>query len=521
MLKKEGSIFFKIIAVIGAVLILVGIAWLIAMNWREIPDFLKVLILVISTVLAFGVGVLARIKEHEAPARALILLGAGLYLLSLVLIAQIYHLATSGQHYAWIIFLAWTVIMFTAYLLKSPENLIFSMFLFGLWIFVQYIVLFEGTGLVDDSGITMAVALILLSLGVMLYGSSIFHNSIKHQFTNVYRFWSVFYFLALFYILSFQTFIPVIGNYTFDSAAFNFFLIAIVFISFLGLLLSILFAASKQVISIKEILAFVGIICLLFVLVLVAKPASGDLGVCSSKNCYEFNTQTDCTSAPGILSCVWDSSSGRVLAVPDGEPAMVGSCQPFSCYNLQSESECNAAPQKQACVWKNGGCRVFDCNELQESNCTSDSRCQWDRGNCFMDREIDSVYAVCNQYDNQKPECLDQEACKWRVSSSVLRKADLPLSLWLFWIVTNILFIGFIILILGYGQLIGSTNIINLGLAAFILEIITRYIGFWMDLQGYVAFSFLAILGGIILIAGSWLIPKWWKNLRAGVSQEE
>ena len=81
------------------------------------------------------------------------------------------------------------------------------------------------------------------------------------------------------------------------------------------------------------------------------------------------------------------------------------------------------------------------------------------------------------------------------------------------WIVINFLFIGFIILMLWYGQAVDSKNIINLGMLFFVLDIISRYIGFWLDFEGYLAFSILAILGGIILIAGSWFIPKWRRSL--------
>ena len=90
---------------------------------------------------------------------------------------------------------------------------------------------------------------------------------------------------------------------------------------------------------------------------------------------------------------------------------------------------------------------------------------------------------------------------------------QLSTNLWLLWLVNNAAFLGFIMIVLWYGQHVGSTKIVNLGLIAFILDIITRYIGFWIDLEGYFAFSILAILGGIILIAGSWAIPKWRKKL--------
>ena len=90
---------------------------------------------------------------------------------------------------------------------------------------------------------------------------------------------------------------------------------------------------------------------------------------------------------------------------------------------------------------------------------------------------------------------------------------SLPIGVWLLWITINIFFIVVIVLTLGYGQFVDSNKIINLGLIFFVLDIITRYIGFWFDFQGYLAFSILAILGGIILILMSWLIPKWRKKL--------
>jgi len=48
---------------------------------------------------------------------------------------------------------------------------------------------------------------------------------------------------------------------------------------------------------------------------------------------------------------------------------------------------------------------------------------------------------------------------------------------------------------------------------AFSLEIISRYIGFWLDFKGYFAFSILAILGGLMLIFGARLIPKWRRKI--------
>ena len=98
-------------------------------------------------------------------------------------------------------------------------------------------------------------------------------------------------------------------------------------------------------------------------------------------------------------------------------------------------------------------------------------------------------------------------------------RGGLPTSLWLLWILNNFVFIGFIILMIRYGQSIGVPNIVGISIQAFILEILSRYIGFWMDLRGYFAFSVLAILGGLMLIIGAWQIPKWRRRLLENTKQ--
>jgi len=515
--EEKENVLVKIIAIMGAVLIFVGIAWLIAKNWHQIPDVVKTLILVFSTLLTFGIGVFIRSKDHEGIGRALLVLGAGLYLLSLFLISQIYHLATTPQHYAWLLLLGWIVIMLTAYLLKSPENLLISLVLFFPWVTTQYFVGIEKLINSNEGGIILGVVLIYLCAGVLLYSLSIFHNSIKHKFTGIYRFWTVFYFLAVFYVLSFQMALPVLGNYSFESGAFPIFLISFIIISFFAFVLSILFASSKKVISIKEILIFIGIIAAIFLLILAIKPLAGGMGDCIPKTCYDLKTTSECNSAPSQLDCDWIESDGGN-----------DQCREASCYNYQEESECNSASSSLNCDWVNNDCREIRCYDYRnnESGCNSapsSLNCTWrdfenNQGNCegFDLRvvgERDSLYEECDKHDNQKESCLDDNLCRWRISSSLGFEGKLPIGLWFLWTIINILFIGFIILILGYGQSIGSKDIINLGILVFILDVISRYIGFWIDLSGYIAFSFLSILGGILLIVGAWLIPKWRRSL--------
>lgn len=348
--------FIAIVATIGAVLIFIGVAWLIAKNWHQIPNVMKVIILVLATLAAFISGVLSRQHNHEGVGRSLIALGALLYILSVFLIAQIYATPSGLQGYAWLLLLCWPIIMLTAYFLDSKENLVISTITFFPWATIQYM----ASAPHAEEGMIFGFVLVYLSAGALLYGLSTLHNSIKHRFTNVYRIWTVFYFLLIFYILSFQTFLPVLSNYSFTASAFPIFLVLFIILCFFGFIIGALFATSKRSVSIKEITGFLGVLAVLFILILLTKVGEG-------------------------------------------------------------------------------------------------------------------------------------------ASTSI----------WLLWILNNFIFIGFIILMIWYGQRVSSTKIVNLALFAFILEVITRYIGFWADFRGYFAFSVLAILGGLMLIFGAWQIPKW------------
>ncbi len=372
--NKRGTTFVSVVSGIGVALIFVGIAWLIATNWHQIPDFLKVLILVFSTLAAFISGVLLKERGHKGVGRALITLGALLYMLSLFLISQIYHLATTMQSYAWLLFFSWTVILISAYFVDSRENLGISLILFFIWVFLQYT---ASIGTVTSAeGLIFVYVLILLSAGSLFYGLSILHNSLKHNFTNIYHYGTIFYTLLIFYILSFQTLLPLIGSYTLKAEAFTFFSVLFVILCFSGFVVGALLAVSRTSTSINEILGFIGVLAVLFFLILSTKFVGGEAN-------YSF----------------------------------------------------------------------------------------------------------------------------------LGRGAQMSAGLWFWWLVNNIVFIGMIILVSWYGQYTGATDLIDLALVFFVLEIITRYIGFWAKFRGYFAFSVLAILGGILLILGALFIPKWKRRL--------
>lgn len=527
--ESKSNKFIAVVATIGAVLIFIGFAWLIAKNWHQIPNFMKVFILVGSTLAAFVSGVMLRQREHDGVGRALITLGALLYILSLFLISQIYHLATGMQHYAWLLLFAWTIILVTAYFLDSKENLVVAMLTFFPWVVLQYMSSISRVSLDSPGGPIFSFILIFLSTGALLFGISTLHNSLKHKFTNLYRFWTVFYFLLIFYIMSFQSFLPVLSEFSFEGKAFSVFLVLFLILCFFGFIIGTLFATSRRSGSIKEIAGFIGILAILFLLILATKAGAGQMGTCNAKSCYEYKTAQECSLAPSGLQC---------------QP---GRCENVNCWNLRSESECTA---EQMCQWSNNRCSNINCYSLNtESACTAETSCQWSNNRCSNircnDFKTDSTcvnnacnwnsdycmstnqnsYSIsqdCRAYNNQKDSCVDQELCKWRPSYSFWRASKgLPGSLWFLWIVNNIAFIGFIVLIVWYGQRVGSTKIVNLALFAFVIEVITRYIGFWFDFRGYFAFSVLAILGGLLLIFGAWFVPKWRRKLINETKQSE
>jgi hypothetical protein len=251
-------------------------------------------------------------------------------------------------------------------------------------------------------------------------------------------------------------------------------------VCFFGFVIGAVFSASRNLVSFKEIIGFIGVIMLLFVLVLSTSAGAGLMGYCSAINCYDFKTSSECSSAPSDLICEWKNEY----------------CRQANCYDSLTEAECDNRPLGLKCKWDSKG-----------NNCLGQ-----------VEQKVisarDEVYNECAKNNNQKGKCTAESQCKWNPSYQIWNVSKgLPSILWALWIINNFIFIGFIILVLWYGQRIGSTTIINLGLFAFVLDIISRYIGFLLNFKGYFAFSVLAISGGLLLIIGALVIPKWRKKL--------
>ena len=91
----------------------------------------------------------------------------------------------------------------------------------------------------------------------------------------------------------------------------------------------------------------------------------------------------------------------------------------------------------------------------------------------------------------------------------------IPMDLWVVWSVINIVFVLVILAVIGYGTWKEFPAMINLGIVFFGLDVITRYIGFIIDLYAYTGLAFVFITGGIVLLAGGWGIERWRRKLIA------
>lgn len=369
--EKSNISFGSIVATIGAVLIALGIAWLIALNWHEIPGAFKIVLLIFFTIAAYAAGVFLRIYEYPKIGESLLVLGALLYTLSIFLIAQIFNLSITWQGYASLLLLSWVGVILAAYLFTSKGSVAIALVEFFVWIFFQYLSL-EKQGSPGAMGILVVIYLII---AVLLYGLTQFHKSINHAFVEVYRYWTAVYVLFLAYLLSFQTILPRLWPRGFElSLGTFFFLVVIGLAACIAAIVGVYQAVSKGKLTGKEA---VGFLTLLFFYVIL-------IGA------------TSLVSGPEVR-------------------------------------------------WYGGG--------------------------------------------------------------------GLSAGLFFFWILYNILFIFVILSVIGYGTRYQSSDLVNLSIAFFGLDILTRYIGFIQDLGGQVGFAVMSIIGGVILIFGGWFIEKWRRRL--------
>lgn len=459
MTEDTSSRFSTILGAFGAILIGCGVAWLVATNWHWLSSPLKILILVGSTAVVFAGAVALDVKGHPGMAGALNFLGAHLFTLSIFLIAQIFSTSASLQGSAHLVLLSCVGTLALAYLLRSSSCLIVSLFEFLMWIGVQFFAFVVS----DDWNSMDLLSMGWLGVCYLLSGAIFFALSLLHSgkpFGGVYRWWSAFYVLLLAYLLSFH-FIVV----------------------------SVWELLGSNYDSIIEPTAFFGTGLLLpsplrFPLLIFAALSIGLLAFAISKR------QDQLGIIKGGVSLL--IGTGVVLFVPSTLRGTVGSCVEKPCYEYTQET-CDTVPANKRCIWK-------------------ESQCQYD----YSVTQVSP--SICGEIQIDAASCMENQNCRWsRGYFSRYDSVDYPARMsskeWLIWIGANVWLLAAIVTIVGYGVMVGSRGLVNLAIATFTLQVITRYLGFMIDYWGYTSLSFVFISGGIILIFGGIGIQKWRRHL--------
>ncbi len=130
--KKEPANVIKVLSIIGAIILGLGIILFVASNWGKIPDLLKTVMLVALTLATFYLGYYFSFQRNDLPilGKSLFLLASLFYGGSTFLIAQIYNI-TANSH--WLV-LFWGLSIFpVAYFFKSVSTYILTSILFIVW----------------------------------------------------------------------------------------------------------------------------------------------------------------------------------------------------------------------------------------------------------------------------------------------------------------------------------------------------------------------------------------------------
>lgn len=159
--EEQGGRLITMLAVIGALLLGIGVILFFAANWQAIPKMVKVSIIMASIVIAYGVGYYLTFERNSYPkvGRSLIFLGSILYGSGIWLIAQIFHLSSHFPNG----FLFWVLgIIPVAFVCGSLSVLIEASLLITVW------TLTEQAGFQNYNWWFLPLAGLVLALGYRL-----------------------------------------------------------------------------------------------------------------------------------------------------------------------------------------------------------------------------------------------------------------------------------------------------------------------------------------------------------------
>jgi uncharacterized membrane protein len=202
---EESHNLVSIIATFGAILIGLGILTLVALNWEQIPDLLRVLILFVITFGAYWAGYELRFKRSfPKVGSSLIFLGAILFGVSIILISQIYNLSSDNVHWMLLWFIG---IIVVAYLLESTSVLMLSLLIFSYWFGTQFAYLAGGkAGLESLFEFWPFTMVVFLCYGILLWAIGELHKEKRPSYAFPYKVLGVLFIIFNTYMLTFKWF---------------------------------------------------------------------------------------------------------------------------------------------------------------------------------------------------------------------------------------------------------------------------------------------------------------------------
>lgn len=191
----------SILAVLGVVLVGVGVILLIGANWEYIPKWTRLLLLILATAAVYfgGYRMAYKSKSYPKVGLALLLLGSLFWGASIFLIGQMYQLGGfdgGGERQA---VLYWFIgVLPLAYALSSPLHMLLALVLGTIWLNMS---LFEERTFAPE-----IVMLIFLAVGILLYALGRLHymGKIMQRLSVSYHWLGLLYIFQTVYVLSYR-----------------------------------------------------------------------------------------------------------------------------------------------------------------------------------------------------------------------------------------------------------------------------------------------------------------------------
>ena len=528
--KKGDASFGTIVGVIGSILIALGVAWLIAQNWHQMPAPLKIIILLGATSAAYAAGTILRTREYSGIAKALFILGGLLLSLSVFLIAQIYFTSSSPQGIAWLWMICWVGVLISAYVLASPEMYWIVVAEFGIWVISQEIAFFGNRNYI------LSIFFLINGIATAITALSLFYEPVKKEKESHKGKWigAVIFIIILYWILSrfvyfFRFFmVPPTSsgkNIEITDSQKLFFGLAISEVVYWIALLFLRVSTTQG--SAWTIL--VSLIIIVFISYNFNSPSSLSASMLTFISWlmiqyFAFHDKSNNMPSLGILA-FYILSCGII---------MYG----LSLWHRSGEHEFGKIYQHWTTIYFLIFAYILSFQVLlpyiwsKDATYTTNSLIF-----LFFLALLSLISLIIGIVASIKSGNVEVKEIGFAVSCIVLlliligstalvadkktsspfggRVENVSLGLWGVWIFSNILFLIIIIGIIGYGTWQKLPNVINLGIFSFSLDVLTRYIGFIMDFWGYTSLALIFITGGIVLLGGGFSIEKWRRNLVA------